>query len=316
MMILCFCGAGTVSPSMERKGETMYINSGYLRNSRIDFKDHTRPLVVGSAGTYRLSSQMTTLPTHRPRGRVDYQILYVATGKAHFFFNGREEIVHAGSMVLYCPIEEQKYVYYAADHPEVFWVHFTGYDVRNILRYYHLTPEQHVYRTGTRAEYRWIFQRIILELQLCKPLYEEMLASLLNDLLLLICRQMELGRQPNTIQNEIEEAVSYFSENYNRDISVSDYARSRHISTNYFIRNLKQYIGMTPKQYIASIRMANAQMLLENSGYTIQEIASFVGYADALYFGRLFKRETGMTPSQYRKQFQNLRRTSDQTRTK
>lgn len=65
----------------------MYINSGYLRNSRVDFKDHTRPLVVGSCGTYRLSGQPASLPTHRPRGRVDYQLLYVAAGKARFFFN-------------------------------------------------------------------------------------------------------------------------------------------------------------------------------------------------------------------------------------
>ena len=283
----------------------MFMNAGYLRNSRIDFKDHTRPLVVGSCGTYRLSAQPDALPTHRPRGRLDYQLLYVATGKAHFFFNGQEETVHAGSMVLYCPIEEQKYIYYASDHPEVFWVHFTGYDVKNILRYYCLTPNRHVYYTGTKAEYRWLFQRMILELQLCKPFYEEMLASLLNDLLLLICRQMELGRQPDTIQSEIEEAIAYFSENYNRDISISGYAKAHHISTNYFIRNLKQYTGMTPKQYLASIRLANAQMLLESSSYTIQEIAAFVGYSDALYFGRLFKRETGLTPSQYRKHFQN-----------
>ena len=61
---------------------------------------------------------------------------------------------------------------------------------------------------------------------------------------------------------------------------------------------------MTPKQYIVSLRMTNAQMLLESSSYTIQEIADFVGYGDALYFGRLFKREMGMTPSQYRKQYQ------------
>ena len=61
---------------------------------------------------------------------------------------------------------------------------------------------------------------------------------------------------------------------------------------------------MTPKQYIVSLRMTNAQLLLESSSYTIQEIADIVGYGDALYFGRLFKREMGMTPSQYRKQYQ------------
>lgn len=144
----------------------------------------------------------------------------------------------AVNIVLYCPIEEQRYIYYGADHPEVFWVHFTGYDAKNILRYYRLVPEQHVYHTGTRAEFRWIFQRMILELQLCKPLYEEMLASLLNDLMLLICRQQELDRQPGTIQDEMLEAIAYFSENYNREISVSEYAKTRHISTNHFIRSL------------------------------------------------------------------------------
>ena len=52
----------------------MYINSGYLHNSLLDFKDKTRPLVVGSCGTYRLIHQ-PRLPTYRPRGRIDYQLL-------------------------------------------------------------------------------------------------------------------------------------------------------------------------------------------------------------------------------------------------
>lgn len=60
---------------------------------------------------------------------------------------------------------------------------------------------------------------------------------------------------------------------------------------------------MTPKQYIVFIRMTNAQMLLESSDYTVQQIDSFAGYEEAPYFGHLFKRELGITPSQCRKQF-------------
>lgn len=281
----------------------MYINSAYLKNAKIDLKDCAKPLIVGSCGTYRLSGQPSDIPVHWPRGRLDYQLLYVAGGKARFFFGREETVVEAGSMVLYSPLEEQRYIFRAADRPEVFWVHFTGSDAKKILRCYRMTNQQHIYYTGTRSEFRWLFQRMILELQLCKPLYEEMVSSLLNDLLLLICRQLE--RRPDTIQDMMVEAISYFSEHYNRDINISDYAKAHHISVNHFIRSLKQYIGMTPKQYIASIRMANAQMLLENSSYSITEIASFVGYADPLYFGRLFKRELGMTPSQYRRQFLN-----------
>ena len=70
----------------------MYINSGYLHNSLLDFKDKTRPLVVGSCGTYRLIHQ-PRLPTYRPRGRIDYQLLYITAGKGHFFFDNKEQII-------------------------------------------------------------------------------------------------------------------------------------------------------------------------------------------------------------------------------
>ena len=54
----------------------MYLNTGYLNHSHMDFKDKSRPLIVGSCGTYRLSRH-PKLPTYRPRGRLDYQIIYM-----------------------------------------------------------------------------------------------------------------------------------------------------------------------------------------------------------------------------------------------
>ena len=54
----------------------MYINTGYLNHSHKDFKDKSRPLIVGSCGTYRLS-QHPKMPTYRPRGRLDYQIIHI-----------------------------------------------------------------------------------------------------------------------------------------------------------------------------------------------------------------------------------------------
>lgn len=77
----------------------MYINSAYLNNSLIDFMDKSRPLIVGSCGTYRLFTR-PRLPTYRPKGRLDFQILYVASGKAHFYFEdkGIDTVVPAGNM--------------------------------------------------------------------------------------------------------------------------------------------------------------------------------------------------------------------------
>lgn len=198
----------------------MYINSGYLNNSRTDFKDNSTPLVVGSCGTYRLKTR-PKLPTYWQKGRKDYQILYVANGKTHFWFDGKEEIVSAGHMVLYKPEEIQKYVYYLEDNPEVFWIHFTGSDVKNILAYHGISLDEHVFYCGVLPDYKALFRKIIQELQLCRYGYEDYIASLFNDILLLVDRQQhEQKKATGDVQEQIERAAAYFNENYNTKISI------------------------------------------------------------------------------------------------
>ena len=60
-------------------------------------------------------------------------------------------------------------------------------------------------------------------------------------------------------------------------------------------------MNISPAHYILSLRMVNAQSLLENTDYNIGEIAAIVGYDNPLYFSRVFKKEYGVSPAQYRK---------------
>lgn len=281
----------------------MYINSAHLNNSLIDFKDKSRPLTVGSCGTYRLHSR-SKLPTYRPRGRVDFQLLYIASGKAHFYFGEDEDtVVTAGHMVLYRPKEPQKYIYYGSEKTEVYWVHFTGSDVTNILRSYSISDDMRVIHAGTSLEYTRIFKQMIQEMQRCQANYEELLVLLLNQLFIFIHRSLTKERKLENIflDNEMEIAMQYFNDNYNKEISIKEYASSRGMSVSWFIRNFKRYAGATPMQYIMSIRIFNAQALLENTNYSITEIGNIVGYDNPLYFSRIFKRQKGMPPSAYRK---------------
>lgn len=279
----------------------MYMNAGYLHNSLIDFKDKTRPLVVGSCGTYRLYNR-PKLPTYRPRGRLDFQILYVTAGKAHFFLDEEYVEVTAGHMVLYQPKELQRYVYYGTDQTEVFWVHFTGSNVKNILRGYGIPLTGHVFYTGQFPEYQNLFLKMIQELQTCSLHYEELLALHLRHLLILISRHLSSGHKlADYVQSEIEAAIRYFSEHYNTDIVIDTYAASIHRSTAWFIRGFKKYTGMTPMQYIISVRIENAQRLLCTQDYNVTEVAAIVGYDNPLYFSRLFKKQTGISPTDYRK---------------
>ena len=129
-----------------------------------------------------------------------------------------------------------------------------------------------------------------------------MLTLLICHLLIIVHRAM---LQEHTLKNEfldrqMDTAASYFNQNYNHEINIDAYASSLGMSVSWFIRNFKKYTGKTPVQFITSLRMTNAQVLLENTTYSINEIARIVGYNNALYFSRIFHKQKGCSPSQYR----------------
>ena len=282
----------------------MYFNSGCINNASIDFKDKSRPLVVSSCGTYRLLTK-PKLPTYRPRGRVDYQLIYICAGQAHFHFDNEDNdtIVTAGNMVLFRPKELQKYEYYREDKTQVYWVHFTGSDVKNILRKYGIKDDMRTFFVGTSLEYERIYKRMISELQRCQDDYEELLSMLMRHLFISIHRELSKKRKLSDVylDNEMDMAAQYFSDNYSSEINIEKYAQSRGMSISWFIRNFKKYTGTTPMQYIVAARISNAQLLLETTQYSIAEISRIVGYDNPLYFSRLFHKQKGFSPSAYRK---------------
>lgn len=66
---------------------------------------------------------------------------------------------------------------------------------------------------------------------------------------------------------------------------------------------------MTPLDYVHALRLEEAKQMLETTDLPIDAVANEVGYEDASFFGRLFRRETSLTPGQYRLRFGSLRRT-------
>ena len=280
----------------------MYANSAYLHKIETGFADETKPLFITCCGTYHLRT-VPHFKTTRPNGRNDFQLLYVASGKVYFYFGKNEYIAPAGHMILYHPYEEQNYVYYGTDQTEVYWIHFTGNDVENILKYYDIPLYEHSFYTGNSIVYENLFKEMIRELQNRSPQFEELTILYFKQLLLLVQRnRTEYQHVANhSMVDEIELAKNYFHDHYQEAISIEDYASSRHMSTCWFIRSFRTLTGNTPLQYILSIRMTNARTLLEYTQYNITEVAALVGFDDPLHFSHLFKKHTGVSPSEYRK---------------
>ncbi len=282
----------------------MQANIGALSNPHISICDTSKPLIVTSCGFYRFKSKQS-LWTRRPEGRSDYQLLYIASGKAHFYFSGTKYTVCAGNMVLLQPFQEQQYVYYLSDKPEVYWLHFTGSDVDLLLRRSGIPMDETYFATGCSVAYANLFNEIIHELQTACTGFEEILVLNFKKLLLLIHRYREDQKQSIStfMRQEVHLACVYFSENHRQAVCIRDYVRSRGMSLSWFQRSFKETTGYTPMQYVITIRMNSAKKLLETTDYGIADIAALVGYDDPLYFSRLFHKHSGASPSVYRKQF-------------
>ena len=280
----------------------MYVNSGYLFQSRVPFAEKKRALRILSAGTYQLLT-WPKLPTWRPKGRVDWQLVYICAGEGHFILDGKEVIVPAGNMVLYQPKQEQHYYFLGSARARYWFVHFTGRQVRNILRRYEIPLDGYILHTGISYEYEDLFRQMRDELIECPWGYEESLTYLFRELLIHMRRRM-LEKAPKVsglVQEEIDRAKIYFRDHYNEDISIEAYAVSRNMSTSWFGKSFAEAVGESPKKYLTGLRIRNAQVLLETTDGTIAEIAHIVGYDNPLYFSRVFRNAAGLSPQKYRR---------------
>lgn len=101
--------------------------------------------------------------------------------------------------------------------------------------------------------------------------------------------------------NRIKKSLNYVKKHINENIRIESLADIACISKDHFIRLFKKEIGMTPGQYISQKKIEKAQLLLVTGDMPIKEIAFSLSYDDHSYFNRLFRKITGVSPLEYRK---------------
>ena len=122
----------------------------------------------------------------------------------------------------------------------------------------------------------------------------------------LILGVREMGGVTDEMPAVISEARVYMSQNYrNPNLMLQDVAAAVNMSKSRFSAVFSQCTGQTFTEYLIYLRLTKAKELLRSTGEKTSRIAYETGYNDAHYFSYIFKKNTGMTPSEYRAQYQN-----------
>jgi len=148
-----------------------------------------------------------------------------------------------------------------------------------------------------------ILKSVIIELGK-KSIDSVFLQQLLLDQLIIKISQLyqeAQGKDEGNTSIYIKKAKNYIACNYDYDISVQDIAKCINIHPGYLHRIFKKNTGNTIIEYLNNMRIEKAKMLLSNTEIPVTDISSYVGINSLQYFTFLFKKNTNITPLQYRK---------------
>ena len=106
---------------------------------------------------------------------------------------------------------------------------------------------------------------------------------------------------PESGSDFVAKSKKYMEEHIHESILIEEIADMLHISSGYLRCLFKSQTGLSPKQYLISVKIKRAQSLLASTNYCIGYIASSVGYDDIQEFSKLFKKYNNLSPMQYRK---------------
>lgn len=139
--------------------------------------------------------------------------------------------------------------------------------------------------------------------------YELVCHNLLEILLIKILRHqhfdLEVGKQSKATK-DISFIKHYLETYYHESIQLEDLASMTHLSRFYISHSFKKEIGMSPMEYLIDIRIKESKILLRTTNYSISQVADIVGFTTPTYFSKQFRKSTGISPTDYREQFQGV----------
>ena len=234
------------------------------------------------------------------RTRQDYYLVMVTQGAVEYWLEDNCIKLKEGEFFLYFPGDKQNFVFDSYTHTTTHWVHFVGDEADEMVKSLHLS---HGKITAKTEHPKNLLFQIINESILKNPHYELIAKGLLFELLATLARENFVAHRENGLTKNNSDAFLKVIEKItkNPQISNAECAQICFLSISQFIRVFKKKFNTTPHQYKLNILINLAKDLLIHSDLSLTEIADNLGFdTDTLYFNTMFKKQTGMSPTEFR----------------
>ncbi len=236
----------------------------------------------------------------------DHLLIYCLEGGGMVTTEGRRNRVKPGDMLLIPKGTAHAYTTYTKNPWTIYWIHFDGEDSTAFVQ--HIQQQRRGDRTGTVFSLG-VHARLASEMG---ALLDSRQASYnlnafihcanhLRQILSHIAQLMPLARHQQSADSlDLEAVHSMMQSRIHEQLDLETLADTVNLSKYHFVKRYKELTGTTPINHFIHLKIERACYLLDLSQKNISEIAFALGYEDAYYFSRIFKKTMGISPSQYR----------------
>jgi AraC-like DNA-binding protein len=230
----------------------------------------------------------------------EFQIVYITKGKGNLEVENTAYTLIPGSLFLILPGIKHRYKPVFETGWQEYWVGFNGYYFSRLLRERVLSREHIFFQIGLNDTILSLFDNIFDEVRTQRPLYQ---LKACTGILSLLGETLSFERrkeQPSSYQKIVEKAKYFMESSVYGIMNLPAISEQIGISTSRLHKVFKQYTSMSPYQYYLHIKIHRAKHLLEQGDASVKEVAYRMGFEDQAYFSRLFKKKTGIAPSEWK----------------
>jgi len=249
---------------------------------------------------YEVGSQKC--PPHYSFGpiiRENYVLHYILEGSGTLFLNNREYKISSKQAFITPP---KLPAYYIADeeHPwNYIWLHFNGEKAFEMLKTAGITTQNPVFvPEKPDAMLETCITEILThnenEFFCIGTLYR-----LFHHMISSTSKKPESDEQLANLKY-VKDTINYITKKFHDPIKVADIAEYCGLDRSYLSKIFKQATNYSPQEYLIYYRMKKAKQYLSDPSFSIQHVAYAVGYPDPFAFSKTFKKNTGLSPKEYR----------------